>query len=209
MSNIAIEQFLSDKKAPYSQGLQLYLIHGTSSYLKTLFKTENVYTRKKLREELQKIVIVPVTEDTSPDPVESKQLYLDEKVYNSLPEEVKVLHNERKKTFALMNRFRSQLQGAATVLIRKDLAFNVLSLEQQFYKQCKDLDFFFAHKQLPEEINNPALAKLPEAQLLKLKKSLTEKTSRYRNREDKSADMLVWKDQLNQINILLNAIPSN
>lgn len=189
-------------------GVDIYLKYGSNKTLKNLFqKSENSFTRKKLREELeailehlkpQEIVIETlkrneVSADEFSINTEHKNLRYDVKDF---PKDLKELDKERKRYFAKAVFLKNTLINKSLIDRRKALAEIKHIMRDVIPGIYKQLDFYY---ESGERLSNGIKEKESIADLVRQRNNARTKVSRYKGENGKEHLLQKWQTKLNQL----------
>jgi hypothetical protein len=180
----------------YAQGVALYESHGKSRVvLNVLRRGKSDFTRHKLREELQKLLVVVEGSgtrvrvvDTSPRRVHEKPIRvpIEPKKVDSSPEKVASLveHPERRTWYATRAYAHAQLELAPTDAARQELAALILETSENITASYQ------AVEAPADVVPGPDLVALDDAgEIRRLLANLRPQRSKLKKRPDRAGEL--------------------
>lgn len=199
----------------YSEGVNWYQQHGSNNTLKQLFCAgENIFTRKKLREELSKLA------EQAPPPKKADAEFLNSNFTrkktpakstidkNSLPDSLKKDHEKLGPIYTKMQNLHPRLELLNSDDERKDYALEILRLAQQRRGIFTRIDYFKEHgKEMPtpEKVKQEQPLPTDYFQIQHALKLLRTQRSKLKDKEHRAADYLAVCTKIDELEAKLKA----
>ncbi|GAB3177603.1 hypothetical protein [Telluribacter humicola] len=178
------------EKPQYWPGVQLYETYGSSAFLKKLFRSsEDDYNRKKLTEELTKLL----------DQYQVQEQAVLDSMPTELTNKLEVARRLMDERSALKERLRVYDGQKAPAEQMKAAAFEILAINDQLDEIYAEERFFRQVGHLPEKTD---FAQDSVEWLMKRRLTLRTYVSRYRSRPDKLQE---YQNELFQVEQKLQA----